>query len=29
MEHDPMALDKKQDAVGESRPRRERQGAGA
>jgi small subunit ribosomal protein S3 len=30
MEHDPMALDKKQEATGDSRPRRDRQpGAGA
>ncbi len=27
MEHDPMALDKKQDTTGDSRPRRDRQGA--
>jgi small subunit ribosomal protein S3 len=27
MEHDPMALDRKQEAAGDSRPRRERQGA--
>jgi len=29
MEHDPMALDRKQEAAGDSRPRRDRQGQGA
>jgi len=29
MEHDPMAVDRKQEAAGDSRPRRDRQGAGA